>query len=174
MSAKRGRPHEIPISRAQERVDARTERGGAAESDARSVPDLIRELSREGADLVRHEVSLAKAELSEKVDSYRDSAVKMAIGGAVLLAALLLFVQAVNHGLTTLLAQVMDLDVAFWLAPLILGLVLAAVGWGVFSDGKARMAEEGLVPEATKETLLEDSRWASRKVREVKEEIGNG
>jgi hypothetical protein len=173
MSTRRGRPNEIPISRGHERGEPRLERE-AIETDGRSVPELIRELSREGADLVRQEVSLAKAELNEKVLTYREASVGMALGGALLLAALLLFVQAVNHGLTTLLAQAMDLDIAIWLAPLILALVLAGIGWGVFAGGKKRMAEEGIVPEATKQTLVEDKRWASRKVREVKEEIRNG
>ena len=174
MSTKRGRPHEIPITRAHERGGTRIEQERAIETDGRSVPELIRELSREGADLVRQEVSLAKAELNEKVDTYRESAVSMAIGGALLLAALLMFAQAVNHGLTALLAQGMDLEIAVWLAPLLLALALAAIGWGVFSGGRKKMAEEGIVPEATRETLIEDKRWASRKVREVREEIDNG
>jgi hypothetical protein len=92
----------------------------------------------------------------------------------LLLASLLLFVQAINYSLTSLLAQAMELEIAVWLAPLILALVLAAVGWGVFAAGKKRMAEEGIAPETTQQTLRDDKRWASRKVREVKEEMKHG
>jgi hypothetical protein len=44
----------------------------------------------------------------------------------------------------------------------------------VFAAGKKRMAEEGIAPETTQQTLRDDKRWASRKVREVKEEMKHG
>jgi hypothetical protein len=144
------------------------------EPESRSVPELLRELSREGGDLVRQEIALARAEMTEKVETFRRSSVSMAIGGALMLGALLLFVLAVNHGLTAILAQAMALEVAVWLAPLILSVVLLGSGWAVFKGGKERIAEEGLTPEATRETLEEDQRWARRKVHEVKEEIRHG
>lgn len=142
--------------------------------DTRSVPQLLRELSQEGADLVRQEFALAKAEMEEKVTVFRRSSVSMAIGGALLLASLLIFVQAVNYGLTALFAQFMALDIAVWLAPLILAVALAAIGWGVFKGGKERMQEEGIAPHETQETLEEDQIWARRKAHEVKEEIRHG
>jgi hypothetical protein len=172
MSTPKNRSGEIPIARGRPGM----ERSGdaAAERDSRSIPELIRELSSEGADLVRQEVALAKTELSEKLDTYRSSMIAMAAGGGVLLAALLLLIQALSNGLTALLAQGMDLEIAVWLAPLILTVVVAAIGWGMISGAKKKMADEGLTPELTKQTLIEDKRWASRKVGDVKEEIKHG
>jgi hypothetical protein len=170
MSTPRKRAEEISIARVRpaEPADA-----GAMERE-RSIPELIRELSSEGADLVRQEIALGKAELSDKLETYRSSSIAMAAGGAVLLAALLLFTQALNNGLIALLAQGMDLEIAVWLAPLILTAVLAAIGWGMISSARKKLAAEGLTPELTKQTLIEDKRWASRKVEDVKEEIKHG
>ena len=50
--------------------------------DPRSIGDLIRELADEGRSLLRSEVSLVKAELTEKVHVYERKTSKIAIGGA--------------------------------------------------------------------------------------------
>jgi hypothetical protein len=68
----------------------------------------------------------------------------------------------------------MDLDVAAWLSPLILTVVLGAIGWGMFKKAKERMSDEGLAPRRTAAALREDSRWAKEKVQEIKEEITHG
>lgn len=155
-------------------VDVPTDGHTVRVRDGRSVPELIRELSSEGADLVRQEVALAKAEMNEKMAVFQRSMVSMAMGGAFMLAALLTGLWAVNRGLTALLTQVMGLEVAVWLSPLILTVVLAAVGWGMIQKGKSAMSDEGLAPKKTQATLREDKRWAQRKAREVKEEIRHG
>jgi hypothetical protein len=98
----------------------------------------------------------------------------MVVGGALLLAALLLVVQALNHTFTALLTLIFGVGVAVWLAPLVLALVIGGLGWDFLSSAKRRIGQEGLVPHATTETLRDDQRWARRKVREMKEEIRHG
>jgi hypothetical protein len=149
-------------------------RSRSMSSSERSMTELLRTLSHEGADLVRKELALARAEMFEKLETFRSASISMAVGGVLLLGSLMLLLQAVNHGLTALLAQGMDLDIAVWLAPLILCCIVGFIGFGVFKGGKKRMAEESFVPEATMQTLSDDSRWARRKVREVKEDIRHG
>ena len=76
---------------------------------------------------------------------------------------------------TDMLNQVRSGGVEFFtLSPLILTVVLAAIGWGMVAQGKKTMASEGLAPRATRETLQEDARWARGKVHEVKEEMIHG
>jgi len=142
--------------------------------DSRSIAELLKGLSVESATLVRQEVELAKTEMREKLQVFQKSAITMAAGGALLLAALFVAVWAVNQVLMVILAQFMSLAIAVWLAPLLLAVALGAIGWSLFNKGKERMAEEGVKPEQTAATLREDKRWAERKAHEVKEEIRDG
>ncbi len=148
-------------------------RAGQA-ADVRALPELLRELTHEGRDLVRQEVALARSEVMESVEELRRSLTSMAIGGGVLLIAALPALWAVTRGLTALMDLFLPLGVAVWLAPLLLAAVLAAVGWSVLARGKRRMQETSLTPRRTRETLEEDKRWAKEKARDVKEEIKHG
>src|SRR5690606_16190095 len=142
--------------------------------NGRTMTGLLRELSIESGTLVRQEIALAKAEMREKMDVFQQSMVSMGIGGVLLLAALLTGLWAVNMGLTALLTQVMGVEIAVWLSPLILTVALAAIGWGMIKGGKEKMAQEGIAPRRTASTLEEDKRWAQSKLHEVKEEITHG
>lgn len=142
--------------------------------DGRSIVELLKELSGDSGTLVRQEVELAKAEMREKLDVFQKSMISMAIGGAFLLAALLTGLWAVNQGLTALLAQFTSLELAVWLAPLLLTVVLGAIGWGIAKGAKEEMASEGIKPQQSTDSLREDRRWAREKVQEVKEEMTHG
>lgn len=134
-------------------------------TDERSIPDLLRELSRDAGNLVRGEAELAKAEVREKVKVYTKNVTGIAIGGALLLASLLLLVAAINRGLTALLEGMVGLETAVWLAPLILAAIVAVVGYSMLKAGLARIRAEGLKPHDTVATLKEDARWIERKVK---------
>lgn len=138
---------------------------------AASVPDLLRRLSGEGSDLVSQEIALAKSEMNEKIETVKRSATVMAAGAGLLLAGLLFALWALNTGVTAGLMQVVDAEIAVWLAPLLLAAVLLAIGWSLVSKGKNTMADESLVPEESKESLQNDRRWAESKVKQAKEEV---
>ena len=133
--------------------------------DPRSIGDLIRELADEGRSLLRSEVSLVKAELTEKVHVYERNTSKIAIGGALLMAALLFALWAVNMGVTALLLMVVQEEVAVWLAPLIIAVILGIVGRSMVSGGTKEIRHEGIVPERTATTLRDDARWAKDQVK---------
>ena len=147
---------------------------GYGASDGRSVANLLRDLSSETVNLVRQELELAKAEMREKLEVYQRSMLTMGAGAVLLLAALLTGLWAVNTGLTALLAQSIDLEIAVWLSPLILTVVLGVMGWGMIGGAKKRMKDEGLVPRQTTTALRDDKRWAQQKAHEIKEEITHG
>ena len=88
-----------------------------------------------------------------------------------MLAALLFTLWALNTGVTAALLQVVDAEIAVWLAPLLLAAVLATIGWALISKGKNTMADETLAPEQTRESLRNDRRWAEGKVERAKEEL---
>jgi hypothetical protein len=133
--------------------------------DPRSIGDLIRELADEGRTLLRSEVSLVKAELTEKVHVYERNTSRIAIGGALLLAALFFALWALNMGVTALLTLVVEEEIAVWLAPLIIAVILAIVGRSMVKGGTEEIRHEGIVPERTATTLRDDARWAKEQVK---------
>jgi len=150
------------------RADNRTYGDGRARTTdghaRRSPGSLIRELATDGRDLVRLELELAKTEMREKVEVYERNAMKMAMGGGLLLAALVFGLTALNNGLTVVLSEWMGLEIGAWLAPLLLFVVIAAIGWGMISSARDRMQRESLKPRRTIETLKDDKRWAKEQM----------
>jgi hypothetical protein len=123
------------------------------------ISTLIRELLDDAGELVREEVRLAKAETHEKLAEVGRNLVPIGIGAVLGFAALILSITALNHGLTALLAQVLDLEVAVWLAPLLLALALGLAARSYINKGKTAIQRLSLVPEKTKATLQEDKEW---------------
>ena len=102
-----------------------------------SIVGLLRELTRDGRELMSLEMELAKTEVREKVDVYQRNTVVLAIGGGLLLAALLLGAWTANMALTALLSTFMAVEIAVWLAPLLLTITLGAIGFVLFFVGTA-------------------------------------
>ena len=147
------------FGRAEARIPSRSAAG-----DGRSIGRLVKELGSDSTRVLREEIALAKAEMREKVEVYRSSSARMAVGGALLMAASLVVLAAMNRGLTALLAQWMDLEIAVWLAPLILAVVFGLIGWSLIRRAKEELAAEGLAPKATLETIREEKRWVQEEM----------
>jgi len=64
-----------------------------------------------------------------------------------------------NHGLTALLAQAMDLEVAVWLSPLLLAVAFGIAASVFVKKGQAALRSTNLTLVKTKTTLQEDKRW---------------
>ena len=121
-------------------------------NDNRSLGELFAELAQETTTLVRHEVNLAKVEMTEKASRAGKHVGFLAAGGAVAYAGLL----AILAGVIFLLNAVMPL----WLAALLVGLVVAVVGYLLVRRGLDALKREDFAPRQTMETLKEDQRWA--------------
>jgi uncharacterized membrane protein YqjE len=118
-----------------------------------SMGELFKQLSDELSTLVRQELRLAQAEMTEKG---KKAGIGIGMfGGAGLVSFLAL--QALTACLVALLATAMDV----WIAALIITVVYAAVGGVLAITGKKRVAEAvPPVPEQTAATLKEDVQWA--------------
>jgi hypothetical protein len=117
----------------------------------RSVGELFGELATETSTLVRQEFHLASRELSQKASSVGKSSVPILVGGALGLAALLTVVGSI----VLILAYAMPL----WAAALLVGVILAAVAYGLVHSGIASIKRTDLRPTETIASLKEDKTW---------------
>ncbi len=120
--------------------------------DDRSIGELFAELAQETATLVRQEVQLAKEEMSQKASRVGKDVGFLAAGGAVAYAGLL----AIIAGVIFLL----DLVIPLWLSALLVGIVVAVVGYFLVRKGLDALKQEDLAPQETINTLKEDKEWA--------------
>ena len=120
--------------------------------DDRSLGELFSELSQETTTLIRQEVNLAKTEMSQKASRVGKDVGFMAAGGAVAYAGLL----AIIAGVIALVGLVIPL----WLSALLVGVVVAAIGYFLVKRGLDALKQEDLAPRETIETLKEDREWA--------------
>lgn len=126
-------------------------------SDERSLGELIAELSRETSALVRHEIELAKTEMSEKAQELAKNVGLLVVGGAVVYAALLFVLAALAIGLAEFVSP--------WLSVLIVGVVVGLIGYFLVQKGLGALRQTNLVPQKTIETLKEDKQWAQQQVK---------
>lgn len=135
-----------------------------AVQEERSIGQLLKELRDETTTLLRQEVDLAKTEMSEKASRFGTNVGALALGGAVLFLGALALLAAVIYGLTSLLDQFMSVGVAIWLAPLLVGLVLAGVGYSLTKKALDTLRQESLTPKKTTQSLQENKEWLKSKM----------
>jgi uncharacterized membrane protein YqjE len=126
-----------------------------------SMGALFKQLSDELSTLVRQELRLAQAEMTEKG---KKAGIGIGMfGGAGVISFLAL--QALTACLVALLATAMDV----WIAALIITVVYAAVAGVLALSGKKQVTEATPpVPEQTAETLKEDVQWAKTQLPSAK------
>lgn len=132
--------------------------------DDRSLGQLLKELTSETTTLLRQEVDLAKTEMSEKASRLGTNLGSLAVGGGVAFLGALALLAAAIYGLTSILDQFLSLGVAVWLAPLIIGLILAAVGYSLVKKALETLKRESLAPQKTTESLQENKEWLKQKI----------
>lgn len=133
--------------------------------DDRSLGQILRDLRDETSTLLRQEVDLAKTEMSEKAATVGSNLGSVAVGGAVAFAGALTLLAALTLGLISLMSEVMSRDVAMWLAPLLVGLVLAAVGYSLVKKALQALKQEGIAPKRTTQSLKENKEWLTSKMK---------
>lgn len=133
--------------------------------DDRSLGQILRDLREETTQLLRQEVDLAKTEMSEKMSRLGSSLGSVATGGGVLFAGALVLLAALTLGLIALFSQFMDRDVAMWLAPLLVGGVLAFIGYGMVKKALQALKQEGIAPQRTTQSLKENKEWLTAKMK---------
>lgn len=119
----------------------------------RPIGDLVKQLAGQTSTLVRQELDLAKAEMSQKATIAGKGA--GLLGGAAVVGLL------AAGALTACLILALSEVIPDWLAALVVALVMAAIAAVLALQGRNRIrAATPPVPEQTVETLKEDVEWA--------------
>jgi hypothetical protein len=131
---------------------------------------LLTALRDEGTTLLRQEVALAKAELSEKASEIGRSTANIAVGGAVAYAGALVLLIGIGALAGRGLARLgLSTDVAQWLGFVVVGAIVALVGWSMLNKAKRALRAQNLVPRETMASLQDNQRWARRKIHHAHE-----
>lgn len=128
---------------------------------ARSLTGLFSDLWRQTSRLARAEAELAKAEISEKVSEVGTGIGTIAAGGAVLFAGFLVLLLAAVGGLQLWMQTEHDV----WLAPLIVGLVVAIAGYVALARGRKELRASNLAPRRTLESMRRDAQFVKEHVK---------
>jgi hypothetical protein len=130
-----------------------------------SIANLLKQLRDEGTTLFRQEILLAKQEMSEKVSTVGRNVAYLTAGGMVAYAGLVVVLLALSALLYAgLIAADLSHMTAGWLAPLIVGGIVALIGFFLVKKGQRALADEGFTPERTRQSLEEDKQWIQNKV----------
>jgi Putative Actinobacterial Holin-X, holin superfamily III len=123
-----------------------------------SISELVKDLATETSTLVRQEIDLAKAEMTDR-GKRAGKGVGMLAAGAVV--ALLAF-----GALTAGLIAALDLAMPTWLAALTVTVVYGAIAAVLVQIGRKQVQEAAPpVPEETIESVKEDVQWAKTRTR---------
>ena len=124
----------------------------------RSLGELFGELAREMSTLVSQEVQLARTEITEKATRVGKDIALLLAGGAVAYAGLLAIMAA------AILALAAN-GLPMWASALLVGLVIAGVGYVLVQRGLGALKREDLAPRQSIESIREDAQWAKEQIR---------
>jgi uncharacterized membrane protein YqjE len=132
--------------------------GPAADPRDQSIGELVKDLASETSTLVRQEIDLAKAEMTERGK-------RIGKGAGILGAAALVGLLAAG-ALTACLIAALDLAMATWLAALVVTVVFGAIAAVLAMTGRKKIQEAAPpVPEQAIDSVKEDVQWAKTRTR---------
>jgi uncharacterized membrane protein YqjE len=124
----------------------------------RSLGELVSDLSQQTSELIRQEMRLAKAELSEKFSDAARHA--MMIGAAAVFGLTAVIAVAAA---TTLLMISRGVDP--WLAAAITAAVMAAIAFALAQTGISALRKTTIAPVETMQSIKETTQWLKNETR---------
>lgn len=124
----------------------------------RSLGELFSDLSQQTAELIRQEMRLAKAELSEKLSDVGRHAAMIAAAAVCALAATM----AVTAGIVLLLVE---LGVTPWLAAVITAAAMGALAFLLAQSGISALRKKSIAPVETMHSIKETTQWLKNETR---------
>lgn len=130
------------------------------DTDHEGLPGSMKRLAEDVIVLVRKELELARAEMTEKA--------KSAGMGAGMLSGSAVTGMLTLGSLTALIILGLSTVMAAWLAALIVTVLWGAVTAVLALMGKKKLQETSLVPEQTIQNVKEDVQWATQSAKKGK------
>lgn len=125
---------------------------GATPVPQRSLADILQDILQNLQQIVRAEFRLARVELKEKAQSAAKPASTLATGVVLSLYGLgFLFLAAI---------YALDRVIPTWASALVVGGLLAIIGFILISGGRQKLKQINPVPQKTVETVKENVQWA--------------
>ena len=124
----------------------------------RSLGELFSDLSQQTGELIRQEMRLAKAELSEKLSDFGRHAMMMAAAAVCSLAALM----AITAGIVLLL---IELGMAPWLAAVVTAAAYGLVAFLLAQSAIAALRKNSSAPVETMHSIKETTQWLKNETR---------
>lgn len=132
-----------------------------------SFGSLISNLTQQVTSLVRKEIELAKAELSEKTSQATRGIASIAMAGAVLMSGFLVLLAAAVYGLNTVLPP----ETTPWLSALIVGVIVVIIGFIMLKSGQNKLKTQNLRPDRTMASVKNDQGLARQHGKQAKEQM---
>jgi large-conductance mechanosensitive channel len=120
----------------------------------RPVGELFEDLTNDTRTLLSLELELLRAEMTQKARQAGKDVGFIAAGGFVIYAGFIAIVAAVAFGLGNFIPT--------WLAFLIVGVVVALIGYVVMRKGLDDLKSRSMAPEKTITSLKQDKEWLQR------------
>jgi len=128
-----------------------------SEIDSRSIPDVISDVARDLANLVRKESELVRTEVSEKIADAAKAGVSMSMGAALLLGGALCLLAA----MVLALSHVMD---PAW-AALLVAVVAGLGGYTLVKGAAKKVQPSALAPDRATRQIQKDAQLVKEQVR---------
>jgi uncharacterized membrane protein len=126
--------------------------------DERSLGQLFGDLSRQLGTLVRKEIELARTEMTTRATAVSRDAAMLGVGAAALYAAFL-------GAMFAVILLLIDAGLTPWVSALLVAVIVAIVGGALVARGRSALAQTGVAPQHTIETLKEDAQWAKERIK---------
>ena len=137
-----------------------------APSSSHSIAGLLQNLRNETTTLLKQEVKLATAEVTERATEFGKNALRVAIGGFVLYAGAIVFLFSLGDLVATgLIRAGLAEGIAMWLGRALVGAAVAFIGWVMIAKAKKALSSENLVPDESVRSLKKDKPWADDKLQ---------
>jgi uncharacterized membrane protein YqjE len=125
--------------------------------NGRSMSEVLQDIVGDVQEIIRYEVRLAKAEITEEGAKTASACKPLGIGLLLALYAVGLILLAIVRALSAVLDG--------WLASLVVGVAVLVVSMILVRVGRKRLKEVKVVPEKTIRTVKENLQWAKDQIR---------
>jgi fatty acid desaturase len=125
--------------------------------DSRSSAEVVQDLVQNVQEILRSELRLAKAEITQEAKKAARSAAVLSAGAILAIFALGLLLWAAVYALSLILPM--------WAAALIIGAVVGVIAGILLAAGRARMKQVHPKPETTIRSMKENVAWLKNQTR---------